>query len=294
MDFVKKERVLSVLAFGLKCFIFSCFLVVMYTKSKSQNIIGGWSKLDDGLWYSEYQAMRKSKISDSRISVIKINPEIYKLELKIAAQTDSIFRTLPQWCSQESYVFAINAGMYSLSNRYKATGFMRNGDYVNNSTFKDAFNALLVYNPMVSNNPKARIVDLSNEKYDDYRNNYSCFIQSIRLIDNTGSPIYWSPKSKLSCSMTIAAIDKHNHLIFIFTRSPYKPNEMIDFMLKSDLQIVSAMYLEGGPEASFYINLPDTSFGKFGSYVSQTYPTDKNKEFRKMPNVIGVKKKTKQ
>jgi uncharacterized protein YigE (DUF2233 family) len=291
---VKKEEVLVEVSFWTKLFVFSYFTFIISANSWSQNIIGSWKKLDEGLWYSEYQAIRHSKISDSRISVIKINPEKYDLELKIAAQSDSIFKTLPQWCSQESYVFAINAGMYSLSNRNKATGFMRNGDYVNNPVFKDAFNALLAYNPKAINKPKVRIVDLSNEKYDDFKNDYSCFIQSIRLIDNTGNPIYWSPKSKLSCSMTIAAIDKQNHLIFIFTRSPYKPNEMIDFMLKSDLQIATAMYLEGGPEASFYINLPDTSFGKFGSYVSQTYPTDKNREFRKMPNVIGIKKKTKQ
>jgi uncharacterized protein YigE (DUF2233 family) len=290
---VKKEEVLVEVSFWTKLFVFSYFTFIMSANSWSQNIIGSWKKLDEGLWYSEYQAIRHSKISDSRISVIKINPEKYDLELKIAAQSDSIFKTLPQWCSQESYVFAINAGMYSLSNRNKATGFMKNGDYVNNPVFKDAFNALLAYNPKTINKPKVRIVDLSNEKYEDFKNDYSCFIQSIRLIDNTGNPIYWSPKSKLSCSMTIAAIDKQNHLVFIFTRSPYTPNEMIDFMLKSDLQITTAMYLEGGPEASFFINLPDTSFGKFGSYVSQTYPTDKNREFRKMPNVIGIKKKTK-
>ncbi|MDD4576312.1 MAG: hypothetical protein PHI36_07785, partial [Bacteroidales bacterium] len=90
--------------------------------------------------------------------MIKINPTLYNFELKIATQTDSIFRTLPDWCKKESYVFGINAGMYSLANRFKATGFMRNGDYINNSVFKDAFNALLAFNPKSLDLPKIKII----------------------------------------------------------------------------------------------------------------------------------------
>lgn len=256
-----------------------------------QKIIGNWNQLDKGIWYAEYKAIRKSKISDSKISVIKINPSNYNLELKITTQTDSIFRTLPEWCEKESYVFGINAGMYSLVNKFKATGFMRNGNYINNSVFKDAFNALLAFNPKSLDLPKIKIIDLVNQKYEDYSAEYQCYVQSIRMIDNDGKAVYWNSKSKLSCSMTLLAIDKKGNILFLFTRSPYKPNEMIDFMILSNLQIQTAMYLEGGPEASFYINLPDTAFGKFGSYVSQTYPTDKNDEFKKMPNIIGIKQK---
>lgn len=269
-------------------FIYFIFFVQNFY---GQKIIGTWNQLDKGIWYAEYKAIRTSNISDSKISIIKIDPSNYNFELKIAAQTDSIFRTLPEWCEKESYIFGINAGMYSLANRLKATGFMRNGDYINNPVFKDAFNALLAFNPKSSSLPKIIIIDLINEKYEDYKSEYQCYVQSIRLIDNTGKAIYWSEKSKLSCSMTLLAIDKKGNILFLFTRSPYKPNEMIDFMLLSDLKIKTAMYLEGGPEASFYINLSDTAFGKFGSYVSQTYPTDKNSEFRKMPNIIGVKQK---
>ncbi len=266
-------------------------LLSLFHNLYSQNIIGTWKNIDTGIWYAEYNAIQKSKISDSKISIIKINPKDYTIELKIASERDSIFRTLPEWCEQESYIFGINAGMYSLSNRYKATGFLQNGDYINNNIFKEAFNALLAFNPKNSSLPKVRIIDLTNESYDLYKNSYECFIQSIRMIDDQGRAVYWNSKSKLSCSMTLLALDKKGNFIFLFTRSPYKPNEMIDFMLQSDLEIASAMYLEGGPEASFYINMPDTSFGKFGSYVSQTYPTDKNNEFRKMPNIIGIKQK---
>lgn len=237
---------------------------------------------------------RKSKVADSKVSIIKINSSLYKFDLIIASQTDSVFKTLPEWCVEKNLIFAVNAGMYSLSNRNRATGFMKNYNYINNPVFKDGFNAMLAFNPKNDAAEPIRIIDLSNEKYSDFENTYNCFVQSIRLIDNNGEGVFWSPKSRLKCSMTFLGIDKDKNMVVFFTRSPYSPNEMIRFMLQNPLNIKSAMYLEGGPEASFYINTKDTTFGKFGSFVSQTYPTDKNDRFRKMPNIIGVRKKIKQ
>jgi len=51
------------------------------------------------------------------------------------------------------------------------------------------------------------------------------------------------------------------------------------------------VYLEGGPEASLYINSGDTIIPKIGSYVSKTYARDDNDHFWKVPNVIGIVKK---
>ena len=250
-----------------------------------------WTKYDEGIFYTELSGPRKSKVADSKVSIIKINSSIYKFDLIIASQTDSVFKTLPEWCAEKNLLFAVNAGMYSLANKNSATGFMKNYNYINNPAFKDGFNAVLAFNPTKDGDPVCRIIDLTNEKFSDYEKSYNCFVQSIRLIDNNGEGVFWSPKSRLKCSMTFLGIDKDHNLIVFFTRSPYSPNEMIRFMLQNPLNIKSAMYLEGGPEASFYINAQDTAFGKFGSYVSRTYPTDKNDKFRKMPNVIGIKKK---
>ncbi len=274
-----------------KIFIVSALCFLFTFNLSAQSVPLKWLKFDDGIYYSVINGPRQSKIADSKISVIKINPSLYNFDLIIASQTDSMFKTLPEWCAENNLLFAVNAGMYSLANRFSATGFMRNYSYTNNSVFKGGFNALLAFNAAKAGIPSVRIIDLENEKFEDFENDYHSFIQSIRLIDNNGKAVHWSPKNKLKCSMTFLAIDKDNNVLVFFTRSPYSPNEMIDFMLHKPLQVKTAMYLEGGPEASFYINTQDTAFGKFGSYVSQTYPTDKNDKFKKMPNVIGVRKK---
>ena len=56
---------------------------------------------------------------------------------------------------------------------------------------------------------------------------------------------------------------------------------------KDDLR--NAIYLEGGPETSLYIDINDIRIEKIGSYVSQTYPTDDNNNFWELPNIIGIK-----
>ncbi len=277
----------------MKSFKFLIISFLFISSSIAQRLPVKWLKFDDGIYYSVINGPRQSKIADSKISVIKIIPSFYNFDLIIASQTDSVFKTLPEWCAEKKLLFAVNAGMYSLANRYKATGFMRNKAHINNPIFKGGFNALLAFNPTKTGIPIFRIIDLENEKFEDFENEYQCFIQSIRLISNKSEAVYWSPKNRLKCSMTFLAIDKDNNVLVFFTRSPYSPNEMIDFMLHKPLQVKTAMYLEGGPEASFYINTQDTAFGKFGSYVSKSYPTDKNTEFKKMPNVIGVRKKNK-
>jgi hypothetical protein len=119
---------------------------------------------------------------------------------------------------------------------------------------------------------------------------YSCF-QSIRMIDNLHQGIFWKKKPLLSCSMSVLAMDKSGNVLFLFSRSPYNANEYINFMLSSPLNIQTAMYLEGGPEASLYVKSDTTEIIKFGSYVSYSCPNDDNLELRKMPNILGIEKK---
>jgi hypothetical protein len=51
------------------------------------------------------------------------------------------------------------------------------------------------------------------------------------------------------------------------------------------------MYLEGGPEASFYLNHTNQSFQKMGSYESGFNENNTNNVYWEIPNIIGIKRK---
>jgi hypothetical protein len=99
----------------------------------------------------------------------------------------------------------------------------------------------------------------------------------------------WDKRPGQACSMVVSATDIAGNIYFIFSRSPYTHQKMIDFLISLIPDIRTTVYLEGGPEASLYIQTPDTIISKIGSYVSKTYANDNNDHFWKIPNVIGIK-----
>ncbi len=250
-----------------------------------------WEQLSDGLSLSMLPGPRTSKYGDSRITVLRIDPARYDFRLIAAAQFDTVQRTPREWCEQQGLTGAINAGMYSLTDHLSASGYMRNFEHLNNPRFKAGFNALLAFNPLDSSKPALRIIDMQNENWKPLLDQYQSCFQSIRMIDNNGKAVYWKSKPAQYCSMTVLAMDRAGQVLYIFTRSPYSANEMIDFMLESPLNVASAMYLEGGPEASLYAKTDSVEVIRIGSFVSGTWARDDNQDFRTMPNVLGFSKK---
>lgn len=250
-----------------------------------------WEMLDEGLSATTLTGPRISHYADSRITVVRIDPDFYRFELVVATETDSVQRTVKEWCELRNLDGAINAGMYSLKDHISGVGYMQNFSHVNNPVFKADFNAMAAFNPVDSLLPPFIIADLSSQEGKTVAAAYHSCFQSIRMIDRNTQPVYWKKRPPQYCSMTLLALDHSGNVLFIFTRSPYTANEMTKFMLTSALDIKTAMYLEGGPEASLFVRTAQREICKFGSYVSRTNPDDDNAELRKMPNIIGFKRK---
>ena len=70
-----------------------------------------------------------------------------------------------------------------------------------------------------------------------------------------------------------------------------KNYDFINILLQLPLSIYNAMYLEGGPEASFYLNHNGVEIQRFGSYETGFNLDDGNSSYWPIPNVIGIQKK---
>jgi hypothetical protein len=149
---------------------------------------------------------------------------------------------------------------------------------------------MIAFNPKDSLTSNFNIFDLTCTNWQSIKSDYHCFAQGMRMIDCNGNALGWNKRNQ-SCSMLVAAIDEIGNVYFVFTRSPYTHNEMIHFLLSFPFKIRETIYMEGGPETSFYINIDNTRIEKVGSYVSTTYANDDNDHFWNLPNVIGMKVK---
>lgn len=244
-----------------------------------------WVKLTQGVSYIEQTAPDSSITNDSKISILKIDPRIAEFEFRSASQEDSLRMCVVDYANAFDYNIVINSGMYNLRNSLKSEGLLiNNPDYANNPEMRRYYNMMICANPKSDTLPTFDIVDLTMHSWDSIHKLYNSFAQGLRMIDGNGKPMHWK---KQICSQLIVAKDTLGFIYFIFTRSPYSQNYMINFMVEMGLR--DAIYMEGGPQASMFIDIDNNRIEKLGSYVSRTYPRDDNAEFSLLPNVIGVK-----
>jgi len=249
-----------------------------------------WIKLAKGVEFIEMSAPQKSILGDSKLSILRLEPEQLQFFMYNATQFNKTRMTAPEWADSFDLNIVMNAGMYDLANGLIHRGYLKNGEHFNNKTVNPSYNSMIAFTPKDSSNNNFEILDLKCENWAEVCDQYTCYAQGMRMIDCNGEAMGWNKRNQ-SCSMLVAAKDEKGRIWFIFSRSPYTHNHMISFMgaFKEDLR--NAIYLEGGPETSLYIDIKDHCIEKIGSYVSQTYANDNNKDFWDLPNIIGIKVK---
>lgn len=250
-----------------------------------------WVQIHPGMDYIEMDGPRILTIGDSKISILKINPENFTFELLSASQFDSTSMCVVDWAETHNLTVAINAGMYDVRRQLSSKALLQNNlEYSNNSKPYEGYNMVIAFNPLKKDLPSFDIIDLKCSSLESVKANYASIAQGLRMIDCNGVGMSWN-KNPQWCSQLIVAKDDYQFIYFIFTRSPYSQNEMIKFMTQLETPLFNAIYMEGGPQTSMYIDADNERIEKLGSYVSKTYPIDTNSEFWKLPNIIGVKLK---
>jgi len=258
---------------------------VLFSQKNSREI--NWKKIDEGLFYTEFISPLKAICGDQKISILKINPELYKFNLLNAKELNEKNKTAEEWAIQKNQIAVINAGMYQ-SDHSTNVGYMKNYNFINNQRLsKD--NTIVAFNRKDKKLPDFQIIDLKCQDWNILKNKYHSFSQSIRMVD-CSQKNKWSQQPK-KWSMVVVGKDKLGNVLFIFSRSPFSVHDFISILLKAPIQIYNMMYLEGGPEASFYLNHNETKVAKMGSYETGFYESDDNTVFWNIPNVIGISKK---
>ena len=260
-------------------------------KSIAQITSHPWTSIAPGINYTEMDAPINSFLNDSKLSILKIDPDSCSIELLSATEHQNAPRTAPEWSGEFGMQVIVNAGMYNLSKRLMGRYFMQNYKHRNNPVFNPSGNAMMSFNPVSDTIRNFRIVDLTCEDWDCLQPQYHTFCQGMRMLTCNGTPLAWDKNPKQSCSMLLASTDAAGAIYFIFCRSPYTHQAMIGFIKQLPFDLGTTIYLEGGPETSFYIDNGEQCIAKMGSYVYRTYPNDDNYQFWKLPNVIGIKSK---
>lgn len=263
------------------------FIFLICNGLSGQHTVNGvsWTTLDTGLFIADYLPPGDSV--NGVITILKIDPAHYTFDLLSAKEPGERSRTAMEWAEEKNLLAVINAGMYQ-QDRKTNVGYMKDFDFVNNGHVNKN-NAILAFNPKSKSLPPVQIIDRECQDWEEMKKMYNTYTQSIRMVD-CNQKNCWSKQDKRWSTVAIG-MDKGGNCLFLFSRYPYTVHDFINILLSAPIDLYNAMYLEGGPEASFFVSINDTVLAKFGSYETHFYESDNNNRFWRVPNVIGVKRR---
>jgi hypothetical protein len=252
------------------------------------NNAGLWRSLAPGMDLGVFTAAKPSRIGDSKITVLRIDPQRWDLVLAGRSLSgESAGRTAKQWSRQKKLTAAINAGMFATDHKTHV-GYLRYREHVN-SSHVNAYQSVAAFDPRREGLPRFRIFDLDapGVTMKAILADYASAVQNLRLIQQPGRN-RWGQQAK-AWSEAALGEDDQGRILFIFCRSPFTMHDLNRELLALGIGLVSAQHLEGGPEAQLYVHAGDVELELFGSYETLFREDDGNGAPWPIPNVLAVR-----
>jgi len=236
-------------------------------------------------------AIHPSTTGNSRIAVLRIDPKFWELEAIGIGQTgEEVGHTAKDWCKSHKFAAAINAGMFAGDGKTHL-GYSRYLDNVSNSKI-NSYQSVAAFNPR---NPKLESfhifdLDTSTVTMQSILKDYASAVQNLRLVKRSGLN-QWGQRSN-KWSEAALGEDSAGRILFIFSRTRFSMHDLSQELLASDIGLVAAQHLEGGPEAQLYVKADGVEMEMYGSFETSFQENDSNPIAWPIPNVLGVEPRT--
>lgn len=249
-----------------------------------------WHLLEPGLEFGEFLAPQMAEPGQGLIRVLRIDPDYFEFRLLTASSNNPAqLLTAKEWCLRYELVAAINASMYQ-EDYLTSVSFMRTDTHINNPRIsKDK--TILAFDRRLSTVPPVMIIDRQCENFEEWKERYGTFIQSIRMISCQGMNV-WRPQSQKKWSTAAIAMDHDGRALFIHVRFPYSTYDLINILLALPFHIARAMYAEGGREAQLYIQSGAHEYEFVGSSNMGLSDLDNHPYAMPIPNVVAIARRT--
>ncbi len=233
-----------------------------------------WRALQPGLEHGRGEIA--SSIGDKQLHILRIDPVHFRFTLLTSAGENVSPRTARLWARERGLIAATNAAMFR-ANRLPVGYCKAGGRVIQGAQNNDR--SVLTFD-----DTSARLLDLSVDTFDP--NAETNALQGIRMIAHGGRNT-WAQQPR-QWSIAALAQDRQGRMLFLHARSPSSVHDFIAAIQALPLSLTRAMYLEGGPEATLYVNAGGTEIERVGSYETGFNENDSNAVAWPLPNVIGV------
>jgi hypothetical protein len=183
--------------------------------------------------------------------VLRITPAKQTFVLCMASQTGMALSPAG-WSEQEHLRAGINAGMY-LPDQLTNTGYMRNGESVNNDKVGARLGAFFVAGPRNTSLAPADIIDKDRPDWQVRLDQYDIVAQNYRLMNSRGE-LLW-PEGIDTHSIAAIARDSAGRILFILSQEPLTVQKFTRYLRRLLPDVGAVMYVEGGRQAGLFVRL---------------------------------------
>jgi hypothetical protein len=224
-------------------------------------------------------------VGDDCLDVVRIDLGGHRLRV-LTALHDGGARPLDRWLADEELVAGINAGMFH--DTLRSVGMLVGPGAVNNGDDNPAFGGFLAFDPVDPASPALVVAGRDCVGFDlvELRERYRSISQSYRFVGCDGEALGW--KDPKAYSAAAIGVDRDGWLVLLHARAPHRMREVARTI--AALELVGAIFVEGGPEASLLVRGRDGEVARVGSFETGFVENDGNHAFWELPNIVGVER----
>jgi len=235
-----------------------------------------WRALAPGLEHG--QTALAAGVGDGQLHIARIDPAHFRFALASSAAAGGGQRTARGWAKERGFSAVINAGMFQPGGL--PVGYAKADGRVIQPRRNSSNRSVFAFDEQ-----RARLLDLSCDAFDPAREENA--LQGIRMVACDDGRNVWSQQAR-RWSIAAIAQDRGGRILFLHARSPHSVHDFTDALLALPLSITRAMYQEGGPEATLYLNSGGFELERIGSFETGFNENDANPAAWPLPNVFGV------
>lgn len=241
-------------------------------------------ELAPGFEHGSWTLPTPSKVGDSKVWFVRLDPALVTVEAKAASMGDGRLHTVAGWADPKAATTAvINAAMFQ-DDHLTSVGHFVVRDHVQNDAWAAEQNALFVADPVDPTSPSAAVLDLACGDRAAIVAGWRTRVQSIRMIGCSGENV-WSQQPRL-WSAALLGEDRAGRILFLHVRSPYSMHDLTEMLRNSPLDLVRLHYGDGGPPAGMYVRSGRFEATYAGSYETGVLEDDNNRDLWELPNVL--------
>ena len=247
-----------------------------------------WLPLEKGLDLTRISySSRKSDlfIQTFTIRILRFDTTLFDFVLCSARWDGGQPYSIREWAELKRLSAGINASMYQ-TDGLTSTGYMRRGELTNNGRVVQRYGSFFVSGPRTGGLPRAAVLDREKDDWQALLPQYDTVIQNFRLMGPEGQQLW--PKNGPRHAIAAIAEDLNGRILFLHCPQPVSVHDFVEALkAHSSLNLNSAMYVEGGSEATLMLNLPDGVYVWTGMSPANYMLSGLGNDYP-LPSVLGV------